>query len=614
MKYFFLISAFLFSVLSLGELKTTDTQSVDNFVQNGGFELGKAKWYVYKNSTSAIPTTCFGGSPTVTVDSTTNSPISGKASGLFIKPASNVQGEGYATDIVLDKSARTAMINIEGMYEILSGTYSGGSQSTDSDLAIYIYDPVDNRLIQPSGYKLDGGVQGITYSFAPVQFQAPQFTTDTRTLRLCIHHATTSASAFQIKSDKIKVNLQTKSTGSPATASQSYTPTSQGLGSINGVNFTYRIVADSVEIEGKLGSGTSTSDEMRIGLPPGMVASSSYSANTAVGDIFKSSPTADQIVALIDPGASYLTFGIQNGTSGGLNKVLGTNIAASGQVLSVKAKVKIQGLGSTMALSDSTDARPFLFQGYVASNQSLTANTTDLVFTAIKDTHGCLTSAGCKVSVPGDYIVGGSLNFAASATLNIFVYVNGTQKYALMRPSSSLTSPGFVTVPDLKAGDVISLRSDTGVTVQGNAAYTISIIRQQTGSQQIAQLGKIRAIYSKSASGSVTASTQINMDSKVEDTHNAVTTGAGVWKFTSPRQAVCQISGKLPSTGDAYVQLYKNNSLVTEIGVMQVVGAYSNNNLNYYISLNANEWIDVRPSSTVNIIGGASSQLAIVCE
>jgi hypothetical protein len=46
----------------------------------------------------------------------------------------------------------------------------------------------------------------------------------------------------------------------------------------------------------------------------------------------------------------------------------------------------------------------------------------------------------------------------------------------------------------------------------------------------------------------VSADSPINLDRRLKDTHAAVTTGAGTWKFTAPRPDTYRISGNIRTT------------------------------------------------------------------
>jgi len=112
----------------------------------------------------------------------------------------------------------------------------------------------------------------------------------------------------------------------------------------------------------------------------------------------------------------------------------------------------------------------------------------------------------------------------------------------------------------------------------------------------------ISASYFLSANQSVTANTQINFDSKEFDTHNAVTTGVGVWKFTAPESGFYSLQGVTDQvTAGIFLVAYKN-------GVAHKSVSYdSTGNLagivSAVIKLNKGEFIDVRPAVTATFNG-----------
>jgi hypothetical protein len=102
-------------------------------------------------------------------------------------------------------------------------------------------------------------------------------------------------------------------------------------------------------------------------------------------------------------------------------------------------------------------------------------------------------------------------------------------------------------------------------------------------------------MYSGQISGTTSTTAPVRWDTRQIDTHGAVTTGAN-WKFTAPVAGIYRISCcSAVSSGTAEYAVYKNG-VATTSRLMTVVST-SVNNGSSTISLNAGDYIDVRPLS-----------------
>lgn len=611
-----------------------------DYVENGGFESGVAKWTRYKDAAQAAPVDCTGGSPTGTLTAPTANPITGKASGLISKPASNVQGEGYALAFTIDKAAKTRVLTISGSYEIASGTYSPGSTSTDSDLTFYVYDVDGASVIQPAGYKVDGFQSNNTYQFSAT-FQAPQFATDTRSLRLCVHHATNSASAFTFKLDEIKVGVQNKSQGPPVTDWRDYTPTIGTTGGSVTALGKWRRVGDMMEVSVDVTWPTVfTGGSPSISLPSGFSIDLQKIPGTATGSQHKFG-----MARLIDVGTEnvpaevlYLTTTTvavrsladdRAGATGfvgdeGVNPTSPFNWANNDRMVA-NFSVPIVGWGSTVTMSDNADTRVVGFRAYRNTNQTGVNTNNSFVKiaydTITSDTHGTFNTSTNQWSVPvsGYYQCMGAVQIASTNVIANTISVLGLFKnsnqidqgsYYQIPIASQVFGVGISTAPiQLVAGDLLELRiygngnnSASTLTASGGAASTWFGCNKVSGPSQIAASETVAATYY--LSGNQTTSVQINFDTREIDTHGAVTTGVGAWKFTAPVSGIYQVSANVLYNGTATLLLYKNNSsykfFAHSNGTTPTRGVGST-----ILRLNAGDYIDLRPGSSQTVTGGA---------
>lgn len=124
-----------------------------------------------------------------------------------------------------------------------------------------------------------------------------------------------------------------------------YTPSLTGFGTASNVSFMWRRVGGGIEILGKFTIGTPTAVEARCSLPTGMVSMAVGSLPTlkCTGSFVYSVAGALSGALLIEPGVSYLTFGIQDNSRAGLTKANGSGMSSAGDVVSLYGTVPIEG-------------------------------------------------------------------------------------------------------------------------------------------------------------------------------------------------------------------------------------------------------------------------------
>ncbi len=254
---------FLFSLVFLNIAYGQEKE----FLSNGGFESGKAKWVSYCDAAGTRPVDGTGGGvANLTVTSTTTTPLKDKSSGLLTKDASNRQGCGISTDFVIDNSLKAKVMQIELDYQVSSGTFVAGSSSADSDVIVYLYNVTDGVLLEPSSIKLLSNSSTLADKFS-ANFQTSATAT---TYRLILHAASTSSSAYSLKVEA-SVKASKYVYGTPITDWSSATFTGSWI-----TNTTYsglkRRVGSEYEYMVKVAlSGAPTAANMLIGLPSGDV-------------------------------------------------------------------------------------------------------------------------------------------------------------------------------------------------------------------------------------------------------------------------------------------------------------------------------------------------------
>jgi len=553
-----------------------------NYIENPIAEANTAGWATYADAAASRPVDGTGGSANVTWTRTTSSPLRGIGSFLFTKDAANRQGQGVSYDLTIDAADQARVLQISFDYEIASGTYSGGTPSTDSDLIVYFYrTTATGRLIEPSVIKLDGGVSGVKYSYRG-EIQADS---DATGYRLIIHVATTSASAYTVKMDNFVVGPSKNVAGSITTSPVSYTPTltTSGGGNIT-LNATGQIAPNGwwrrngEFLEGQIsfrngsgGGATGTAGTVRVGLPTGLTPNTSKMATTAAGlraDGHASLGTTSDVEATVFVDISgYITFYFQ----GGANLLAVSDLAAN-YIVTASFRYPVSGWGATATLGQDADTRVVSLRvgttgaptGTVAS--SIGSSTTIQFNNVTNDTHGGYVAAtGYTVPVGGWYQIHAQQAIShASVAVNqeavMGLYVNGV--LVSTGPTTKFQSTGVViyypSMDDtrlLKAGDIVTVRvSSTGTTpvTASDSNGNNLIINRISGPAQVAASEviacKLRLPSNQAVSGS---SATLDLSTVVFDSHGGADTANDRYRVPAPGyyRVSCGIIGSSLTSG-----------------------------------------------------------------
>jgi hypothetical protein len=118
----------------------------------------------------------------------------------------------------------------------------------------------------------------------------------------------------------------------------------------------------------------------------------------------------------------------------------------------------------------------------------------------------------------------------------------------------------------------------------------------------------IAASYWVSGSPTVSATVQINYDSKEFDSHGAVTTGVGSWKFTPPENGLYLVAITAYCTaGNIFYSIYKNGTKYKNL--TYTVGSTPSSG-SALVKLLTTDYIDVRPDASAALGGNASLSLS----
>jgi hypothetical protein len=224
-----------------------------SFISNGHFEVDTTGWATYADAAGATPVNGTGGAATLTLTRTTSSPLRGVGSGLFTKDAVNRQGEGGSYDFSVDASDKGRILEVSFDYSVVSGTYATG------DLALFVYDVTNSALITSTPYNIETQTTG-TVHHVKYLFTAASTSTS---YRLIFHVASTSASAYTVSIDRVRVISDVLSSA----GWKSYTPTIASCGTVTSVDFKTKLVDGLLHIRGCWTSGVVAGTAVSISLP-----------------------------------------------------------------------------------------------------------------------------------------------------------------------------------------------------------------------------------------------------------------------------------------------------------------------------------------------------------
>lgn len=589
----FALSAYAgaYNYSSLDFINQGSAQVGRNYIKNGGGEVNKIGWSTFADAASSTPADGTGGSPNSTWTTTTSSPLRGSGSFLWTKSSgASRQGEGVSYDFTIDASDKGKVLQIKFDYAIASGTF------VDDDMTVWVYDVTNATMIQPAPYKLKN------HSLASETFGL-EFQTATTSIsyRLILYVPVTTNSANTVKFDNFSIGPANLTRGPPVTDWVSYTPvvTNLGAGSYTAAG-KWRRVGDSAEIDlnflkdGTPGSGGST---VTFSIPSGLVPDSTKSASaggtqTSGFGQFYSSGTSFRVDMPGVPSGTIFTL-IREGTGGSYT---GADFTANAQ-LHVRLSFPISGWSSSAIMSSDADTRVTSFSATKTSTQTVGPNNSVVKITwdvpvlssGGKDTHGVFDDANDRyvVAVPGDYQFNAQIFLQATNVLtndyDLRLYKNGSlYRIGTYRRLTSGVAGALnlsTVVPGCIAGDyfevyiygagnnsVSTLTVDNGYNGASFTGFKLS------GPAQIAASETVAARYYVSASTANTSFADdvaeiVDADTKVYDTHGAVTTGAA-WKFTMPiagKYHVCVRERWANGTNlvDTDAFIYKNGSIYT---------------------------------------------------
>ena len=590
----------------LSWISPSDVNYIPTLVSQGN-SIGS--FVSYTNTAGTSPVNGTGTTTTdFTISSAANTALTGTNLLQVTKAVSaNTQGKGLSLAFSIDSGKKGKTLSLEFEYIIASGTFVAGNPNDrtsagDSDLTVWVYDVTNSVLIQPSNYRLYSNSTTLADKFSAT-FQASSNSTS---YRLILHSGTTNAAAFVMYMDQLKVRDVVAPQGISGYDRITYptTPSIVGFGTPTAVTAYHSKSGMFLDIDVTFTSGTSTAVEARIPLPPGLTTSSTLPTLSVCGNYAGTNTGAFDHPVLVEPNVTYVTLGQGNTGVAGLAKATGSTVAASGQTVSIKARIPIQGWSANVQLSSDAGNSLVDFIGYINSSITLTGGTTNFTLTARKDSTGSWNGTQFTVPSPGDYYVSCSAGPSTASNIQILVYINGANPRVIGQAAGGAYGVGSTLLENLKSGDIISFRSLTTLSFVADTQSSFCISKM-SNPQTIAATDTIAASYYVSATFSTTTTVPVNFDSKLYDTHSMVVPSATAWKATAPAPGKysIKISGSVTTTGAGTFILYKNGALYEYLFTVSS-GGYTSGVTE--ILLNAGDTFEVRGDATISLAGSTT--------
>lgn len=632
-----------------------------NFLSNPDAESSTTGWNLYTDAASSSPVDGTGGAGTgLTFTRSTTTPGLGNASFLFAKDAANRQGAGVSTDFTISPIHKAKVLQVEFEYMVNSGTFSAGSTTTDSDVKAFLYDVTNARLIPLSSERLSSANSSL-YSRFVANFQSAYNSTS---YRLILHVATTSASAWELKIDDLIVTPSKYVYGTPITDWQSFPSVAAGtlitstgsaptFGTVSVNTARWRRVGGDAEVEwnfaqtsaGTLGSGAylfnipaalGTLDTSFYTFNTNVAASSvTLSAPNVVGDFnaFYEAGVGGKSIgngAVIPYSASQLKVYMEyaNEGAGGDSDWWGTfyGMNLTPMSCSLRARFKVAGWSATTQMSDSAETR--VISCTVSSSTTSIANGSDdtIIFTNVEgDSTGSYDPATglYRVSVPGDYEVGGKFSFGSSFSMSVGGTIRGGVKLNgsvvkliydhVMEATLNTTHSsqyGSVILKNLKVGDLIGTtafqNSGSARALAADTTRTYMSIKRLAGPTAISATENITSKYtSGSAQQNIPNNTTTVLSvfgTKEWDSHGCYNPATGYFTANAPGEFEVNAGVQYGTNGTGIRLLYA----VSSAGKQQLLD-YKSGSASIPIQLEGTTRFMLKQGETINLNGYQNS-------
>jgi hypothetical protein len=586
----------------------------------GAFVIGISGTTVYLNANFTGTTT---STATVTFSST---PLGGLYSGALCTNSTSSKPSSTAGDLLIssafyiDAEDQAKILQIKFYYQNQAGSTLAFQGTTSGSFAIYIYDVTNGAWIQPAG--VYNTIQGTGVGYATATFQT---TSNSTQYQIAIVNITATSAPYVLWLDDIFVGPQTAPTAPAMTdmGLNAWTPT--GAFTTN-TTYTGDWARVGKLLKGKAllsfaGAPNSVSATLNLPFTMDTTAMPTLSkANFGSGTLTHSGTTYN--VELIYSSTTALAVVYQSAITGAqsaLTQAAPVTIG-NGDTLEIYfTDIPIVGWSSNSNVSSDTDTRVVAVNADSQTPTGTLSNSYNVAkFTVNRDTHaGYSASTGLyTVAVTGFYQCSATLDLSATWSATNFFGVqigrNGQggsdSLYGFNVAQVTASTDYSVSTQGLiycNAGDTLGVYSfssqPASLTYSVSKSGNFFSFTRVSGPAVVTAVETVAARYYVSSGSSTSGGAAINFDTKLQDTHGAVTTGAA-WKFTTPVSGTYSVSfGGATTSATVEVELYINGSAYLYLGSMNSSTQISGHTL---VHVNFNDTIQLAPNNTFTPLSG----------
>lgn len=407
-----------------------------------------------------------------------------------------------------------------------------------------------------------------------------------------------------------------------------WTPIFQGLGIVTGLDAKYVRVGNKLKGLVNVTTGTPTAVEMQMSLPLGLMTDSLISTLEIAGICIKSTSSAASLYVLQEPSKSYVTFGIQDVSTGALNKILGT-ANTTGLLISFSFEVTIAQWNSNIVL-------PGVNEPLYLSNTQNGVNTNGVVGTSYYGIEGAplvsnTAATTYDIALPREILPNESIRIEVRSVIDKQWIDTGISAIASLNISNLITPYADITTPANSRKSPIQVqRIGIGIlriafesSLMGIAASSLlsrswanisaaidgfDRWRIRIGSAAVSELPvKTKASYSIASFTFTTVDvTQLIPTSKEYDTllmFNTLNAGA----FTIPRKGYLKICLGITLTATGFtIKIFRNGTFYKNLVTLGTAGSTYNSELS--IEVNKGDYFDIRSSISGPVVSNTTLQ------
>lgn len=571
-----------------------DFNGPKNYIGNGSFENNSTTgWGLnrttidsttkFPNQASASWTSAAG---TLSATAVSSGALSGSYSLSLASSAATTAGDMLVSNaFTVDPAGQAAVLSFSFTYQVSSGAGNGNFSGTSSNsFGVAIYDATNNAWVMPAG------VFNIVAASATTAITAKstgtfQLPINCTSARLAIYFPNASSGAITMLIDDVFVGPQVTPLAPAVSDWQNYTPTGSWTTNTAYVG-RWRRDGDSMELDlvATL-SGAPNATTFTINLPSG------FSIDTAKLSSTDGNKTLG-FASMLCAGAYYqgniryntttsvAVAAILGGSANNHNLIDVDNIRpatfASGDRVYLRLMVPISGWSSNSVASSDTDTRVVAMQAKKTATQAVTANTTNITTnTTNLDTHGAYDGTTYTVPVAGNYYVNCTYADNASNSYIFNAYVNAVSQGQVGSSAAGYATGGGMLLPNLKAGDAITIRASATQTVAANGNLSI---QRLSGPAVITATDTVACRYTDSSGQAISNSyAVVKFATKDFDTTSSYSTSTGL--FTVPVSGkyavITTINTTTVTLGSGIgitAAIYKNGSVVSYMAQVQGAG------------------------------------------